>query len=381
MNTLKVKQFGVIALLSFAILVTMTGLVYADQGVPPVPGNQGITTQTVRIVDGLVMERNLAWQVSNLSLGDIPPLDENQVAYTTAYDADIVAQGGQTTLVKTMAVDTRNTAISQSNVKADTTVTFVATADGGNLAGSENLMTDGAADLTEDAAGSILCPFAADTDGIIPAYCNIVQAGSRYDLTVGSVATAANTRFIGTDATNPVVLNYNINVKPYGTSQGQIPAVGAAMAYVKAHIQEARGYDEELPDSGLMQKSGDLSYSETSSAQGTITAFNKVIQLFLTGYFTGSGTHNRTGTGTIELPKICTKGEHCITVREVTFRLTGHSDNPDFSRKILLKFTCFRQDGILRSYLNKKEDLSRSRCESFHKGGWWIPLSYLEVLI
>ena len=130
----------------------MTGLVYADQGVPAVPGNQGITTQTVRIADGLVMERyNLAWQVSNLSLGDIPPIDENQVVYTTAYDADIVAQGGQTTLVKTMVVDTRNMAISQSNVKADTTVAFVATADGGNIVGSENLMIDGAADLTEDA--------------------------------------------------------------------------------------------------------------------------------------------------------------------------------------------------------------------------------------
>lgn len=292
------KQLWVISLISFAILVAMTGLVYADQGVPAVPGNQGITTQTVRIADGLVMEQyNLAWQVSNLSLGDIPPLDENQVVYTTAYDADIVAQGGQTTLVKTMVVDTRNMAISQSNVKADTTVAFVATADGGNIVGSENLMIDGAADLTEDAAGSILCPFAADMDGIIPAYCNIVQAGSRYDLTVGSVVTAANTRFIGNDATNPVVLNYNINVKPYGTSQGQIPAVGAAMAYVKAHIQEARGYDEELPDSGLMQKSGDLSYSETSSAQGTITAFNKVIS------YSSQVTSLAPGPATVPVPE------------------------------------------------------------------------------
>ena len=48
------------------------------------------------------------------------------------------------------------------------------------------------------------------------------------------------TRFVGTDATNPVVLNYDINVKPYGTSQGQILASGSAMAYIKAHIQEAR---------------------------------------------------------------------------------------------------------------------------------------------
>ena len=83
------------------------------------------------------------------------------------------------------------------------------------------------------------------------------------------MTTNANDRFVGNDATAPVVLNYDINVKPYGTSQGQIPAIGSAMAYVKAHIQEARVNGT--------QKAEDLTYSEISSAQGTITAFTKVI--------------------------------------------------------------------------------------------------------
>ena len=43
-----------------------------------------------------------------------------------------------------MAIDTRNKVIGQSNVKADTAVTFIATADGGNIVGSENIMLDGA---------------------------------------------------------------------------------------------------------------------------------------------------------------------------------------------------------------------------------------------
>ena len=64
----------------------------------------------------------------------------------------------------------------------------------------------------------------------IPPFCNIVQTGSKYDLTVGSVTTDANNRFVGGDATIPVVQNYKINVKPYGTSEGQIPAMGSAMA-------------------------------------------------------------------------------------------------------------------------------------------------------
>ena len=191
-----------------------------------------------------------------------------QVQYTTAYDANIVAQGGHTAFTKSMNIDTRNKVISQSNLNAKTALTFAATADGGNVVGSENLMLDGAGNWTK-ASDRMLCPFSAYPVDIIPAYCNIVQAGSKYDLTIGSVTTNANTRFVGTDATNPVVLNYDISVKPYGTSQGQILASGSAMAYLKAHIQEARVNGTA--------KAEDLTYNEQSSAQGTITAFTKVI--------------------------------------------------------------------------------------------------------
>jgi hypothetical protein len=167
-----------------------------------------------------------------------------------------------------MNLDTRNKVISQSNLDAKTALTFIATADGGNVVGSENLLIDGAG-MNTTASDRMLCPFAAATGDVIPAYCNIVQAGSKYDLTVGSVTTNANDRFVGKDATNPVVLNYDINVKPYGTTSGQIPAIGSASAYIKAHIQEARG--------NATVKNEDLTYNEQSSAQGTITSFQKVI--------------------------------------------------------------------------------------------------------
>ena len=213
-------------------------------------------------------------------------LDPGQVQYTTAYDANIVAQGGHTAFTKSMNIDTRNKVIGQSNLDAKTGLTFIATSDGGNVVGSENLMLDGAANTTR-ASDRILCPFVPLKEGnVIPAYCNIVQVGSKYDLTVGSVTTNANERFVGNDATNPVALNYEINVKPYGTAQGQILASGSTMAYIKAHIQEARDYNYVaipageglvmlLPSTPL--KSEDLVYNEQSSAQGTITAFTKVI--------------------------------------------------------------------------------------------------------
>lgn len=213
-------------------------------------------------------------------------LDPGQIQYTTAYDANIVAQAGHTVFTKSINIDTRNKVISQSNLNAKTALTFAATADGGNVVGSENLMIDGAGNHTT-ASDRMLCPFSAYPVDIIPAYCNIVQAGSKYDLTIGSVTTNANDRFISSDATNPVVLNYDISVKPYGTTQGQIPASGSAMAYIKAHIQEARNDNAvnvtaamgslygSIPGTPL--KSEDLIYNEQSSAQGTITSFTKVI--------------------------------------------------------------------------------------------------------
>ncbi len=226
----------------------------------------------------------LNWAQTQGGLHD-PPLYDREVRYTTAYDATIVAQAGQTSFTKSMNLDTRNKVIGQSNLNAQTGLTFIATSDGGNVVGTENLLVDGTGNPT-NASDRILCPFSAANGDIIPAYCNIVQAGSTYDLTVGSVTTSANDRFIGTDATNPVVLNYAVNVKPYGTTAGQIPAMGSTMAYIKAHIQEARTanstpgiapFPTTFNITGPSQKVEDLTYNEQSGAQGTISSFSKVI--------------------------------------------------------------------------------------------------------
>jgi hypothetical protein len=238
----------------------------------PWPGG-GLTYQqaiALSFDEGEYSTSNFGGSLSGIHTG---ALHENQVQYTTAYDANIVAQGGKTSFIKQMTIDTRNKVTSQSNIKAQTGLTFAATDNGGNVVGSENLLIDGAGDLTY-ARERMLCPFVASNTSIIPAFCNIVQAGSKYDLTVGSVTTNADDRFVGTSANDPVVLNYAINIKPYGTTQGQIPSIGAASAYIKAHLQEARGWDENLPVGG-MNKSEDLTYSETSSAQGTISTFSK----------------------------------------------------------------------------------------------------------
>jgi len=224
------------------------------------------------------------WAQTQGGLHD-PPLYDGEVRYTTAYDANIAGQGGHTMFTKSLDIDTRNRGIGQSNFNTKTGLTYAATNDGGIIVGSENLMIDGAGKPT-NASERMLCPFSSQPADVIPAYCNIIQAGSRYDLTIGSVTTAANDRFVGTDATNPVVLNYDIRVRPYGSPQGLIPASGSAMAYLKAHIQESQDFNTTMiapegytnvPGTGTPDKVEDLTYSETSSAQGTITGFTKVI--------------------------------------------------------------------------------------------------------
>jgi len=84
----------------------------------------------------------------------------------------------------------------------------------------------------------------AMADQVFPAYGNIVSTGSTYDLTLGSVYTTADNRFVGTDATLPVGLNYGITVKPYMVAgQGSIPAMGSVSSNYMASIKEGRtGY-------------------------------------------------------------------------------------------------------------------------------------------
>ena len=138
-------------LLLFGMVIGLTGIVCADPGDPAVPETQTISTVTSGDVIGIVMETDAAtWTLSNgtqiyKSWAEMSETDD--VQYTTAYDASIVAQGGHTAFTKTTTVDTRNKVTSQSNIKTQTGITFAATEDGGNVVGSENLMLDGAGRL------------------------------------------------------------------------------------------------------------------------------------------------------------------------------------------------------------------------------------------
>jgi len=136
-------------------------------------------------------------------------------------------------------------------------------------------------------------------DNVIPAFGNIVQTGSTYDLTIGSVVSTADHGLVGSDVTTPVFLNYAINVKPYTVAgQGTYPAMGSVSAYIKGSIKEGRsGYDftgpiiptgstwfdvydvmsHDLRNVTPSGPAGVFTYSESSSASGIISSFSKTM--------------------------------------------------------------------------------------------------------
>ena len=122
-------------------------------------------------------------------------LDPGQVQYTAGYNDQYAGVSGQQTFVKSMALSTANKIADQSNIKANTNIQFIAM-DTGRATRSEDLLLDGAAQA-QDSSSLILCPFANANPGIIPAFCNIEQAGSAFDTTLTSTVTSADTRFVG----------------------------------------------------------------------------------------------------------------------------------------------------------------------------------------
>ena len=129
---------------------------------------------------------------------------------------------------------------------------------------SENMVLDGAGN-GQDTTTTYICPFASAQPHTIPPFCNIIQVGSDVDVTLASLTTAADERHVMASGDPGVAVGYNIKM----TGFGDIPAMGSATAYIDAHIQEARNGEDG--------KAEDVTYSETSTAAGDITLFQKAI--------------------------------------------------------------------------------------------------------
>ncbi|MBP1929922.1 hypothetical protein J2741_002518 [Methanolinea mesophila] len=286
-------------ILIIAALSLLTGLALADSAVPQTEETQGFITSTIMQAVGTATERDsLAWQITNNGfiggLTDIPPLFPEVVAvYSMAYNEDTIADQGLVTYAKQGSVDTQGKVPEQSNVNMEKVVEFVGL-DTGRMTSAEEQVLDGAG-TPFFSLETFICPFAAEQTLLLPAFCNIVQEGSSVDLTLGSLSTAADTRFVtalapvgnqapGWDrpvSDNGVESNYRVTL----TGFGDVPAMGSADAFINVHIQEGRGLFGVDGAAPLNQedrisfdpKAEDLTYSEDSTASGEITLFRKLV--------------------------------------------------------------------------------------------------------
>ncbi|MEI7434196.1 MAG: hypothetical protein WCJ93_08105 [Methanomicrobiales archaeon] len=259
----------------FLVLATISISATAD-GVNQTSEIQGITTSTYIDVVGMASNNvELAWTSRSGSIQDNPPLSNGEVVQTTVYTENTNAMNGHTVYIKEFSIDTGNKVVGQSNVESDRQVTFEGY-DGGNMVSDESLLIDTVGN-PRSAAGQFVCPFGPSATSSLPAYCNIVTAGSHVDSSVISFRTQASSRTVMVSADVPVALAYSINAHGVGTANGVIPAQGSVSSYMKVHLQGGSG--------NSTSKASDLTYEEKTSANGIINSFMKTY-----GYESGSNT-------------------------------------------------------------------------------------------
>ena len=239
------------------VCLAFCGPVAGDRPVNQTPETQGIVTSTaIECVGTVTNTASMTWTNSN------------GASSTTSYNENTMAVDGYVRYVKEFGVDTSNQVANTNNVESSRIIEFDAAADGnpmGRMISSEDILID-TAGPSASTAENMICPFGSSSSSTIPAFCNIIQAGSDMDVTSVSVATEASSRTIAASADIPVALSYHIKA----TGLDGNPAQGSISAYIRSHIQEGRGDSTD--------KAEDLSFEERSTASGEITLFDKLME-------------------------------------------------------------------------------------------------------
>jgi len=261
---MKIRK-NVLLILSVVMVLTIFSTTTMADGVNQTNEIQGITTTTFIDVVGMASNNvELAWTSSSDSV------------QTTVYSENTNAVNGHTVYSKDFSINTGNQLQGQSNVQSSRIITFEGQ-DGGRMVSDESLLISTSGNPTS-AAGQFLCPFGAGGSSVLPAFCNIIEAGSHVDSEYISLATQASSRTVLASGDIPVALNYHINAHGITTANGVVPARGFVSAYMRVHLQGGR--DESF------NKATDLQYQESTSASGSINSFIKDI-----GYQSGVTTY------------------------------------------------------------------------------------------
>jgi len=243
------------------ISLFLCGFALADPGVSQQTEVQGLSIQTTVIGVGNFDHESevVISSASGTSLSDVPPLGAQSVLYQSVYTEDTHTAGiGYISYDKSFDASTANQLQGQYNIESTRQITYLGI-DAGSIYSSEYLMTSGSG-TSQPAAGRMICPFGSDNT--IGAFCNTVETGSTFVMSVANVATTANNRFITKSADTPVETNYHILVTEYTPG---VPSKGSVMAFIQGTIKEG------TPDA-LGEES---SFKDRTEIIGDITLFDK----------------------------------------------------------------------------------------------------------
>jgi hypothetical protein len=309
-------QHFVLSITAVVFFISFAGVVYADIPVHAAPGLTGLSVATAMDVQGIATtgtdvilqlgsdtlnsppleNGGFPWRwgpfgppspwiygytVNPLAAAPGTPVPLGEVQYTAEYHEVMTAVSGSLRYLKSMSVITGNKSVGDYNIASGRTVIFIGE-DGGRMSTSEDVLLDGMSAQTVS-ANQVFCPFAGTTNSFFPSFCNIVMSGSSADISTGSISTSMGMRFIAASADVPIYESYGVNVKGVTGTAGNPDASGTVSAYMKLHLQE--GIEKQVPRRITTDflgynpvKAEDISYTETSTASGSIRSFTKEMQ-------------------------------------------------------------------------------------------------------
>jgi hypothetical protein len=196
---------------------------------------QTITTSTIVQCDGIVItSANYANEQTNQVLNGAP-LAAKEVYGASAYNSQMIALNGETTMVKNVNLNTKNQVTTGKNIDVTTDVLFTG-ADGGFVTGDESIMQFNAGQAGTKTGDVTLCPFTSTKDSTIPPFNEAVVMGSKYDMYYGTIATEAGATTIA--GTADVASNTQYAISATGA--------GSLTAYMNVFAQDARGTGSNL---------------------------------------------------------------------------------------------------------------------------------------
>ena len=260
-------SLGVI-IIAMVVIIAVSGSAMAARPVPAGNETSNIIVKTsAKVVGNFQAQTDLALQQGT---GDLtPPLESGGQVATIVYSENTMAINGATDYTKNTQVNTGNVVNGQENVQTDRIVTFEA-GDGGRMASEENVLVQTVA--TEDTTTAGCCPWGTTGDAVLPAENEIVQAGSKMDVSEVSASSSSGVRAIADQPGTTVSLDYSIEAHGINQTAGTMdsPAIGSATAYVDGVIQQGTNgtnqttemqYHDVTSVDGLFDLTKDVSYT------------------------------------------------------------------------------------------------------------------------